>query len=305
MGYIYCITNTITNKVYIGKSIREPKERVDEHFKDWELLNTDTKLTRAILKYGREVWTWKLVEECNDNILSEREKYWISVYDSYRNGYNSTLGGDGNQRYIFNKEDIYNKYINGISAKEIASEYGCHYHYIHEVLREFGVDTSERQGKSKPIACFDRNMNLIDIFNTKKEIQDYLVPYGYGNSLGNVAHFISKACETGKLTYKRYWMLITEENINTIINLCRCGINEYNNTKRIADDNTYYKACINNSTVYFKQFQSLAKLLNNGITSYSIQYKIKNAFEKNITYKGIKISECTEEEYNNSNNKID
>lgn len=227
MGYIYCITNTKTNKVYIGKSIRAPKERVEEHFKEWELLNTDTKLTRAILKYGSNVWAWKIVEECQDNILSEREKHWISVYDSYKNGYNSTLGGDGNQRYIFDREDIFNKYKMGISAKNIASEYGCHYHYIHEVLQEFGIDTSEKQGKPKPIACFDRNMSLIDIFNTKQEIQDYLIPYGYGNSLGNVAHFISKACKTGKLTYKRYWKSITKENINEIINLVRCGINEY------------------------------------------------------------------------------
>ena len=227
MGYIYCITNTETNKVYIGKSIRAPKSRIEEHFRDWELLNNDTKLTRAILKYDKSVWVWKILEECDDNILSEREKHWISVYDSYKNGYNSTLGGDGNQRYIFNKEDIYTKYKEGISVKDIASEYGCHYHYIHEILQELGVDTSDMKDKPKPIACFDRYNNLIDIFNTKQEIQDYITQYGYGNSLGNVAHFVKQACETGKLTYKRYWKLITENNIQEILNMKRCGINEY------------------------------------------------------------------------------
>lgn len=229
----------MTNKVYIGKSIRAAKERVDEHFSKWELLNTDTKLTRAILKYSSTVWEWETLEECEDGILSEREKYWISVYDSYRNGYNSTLGGDGNQRYIFDKEDILDKYKMGMSARSIALEYGCHSHYINEILREFGVDTSERKSKSKPIACFDRNMHLINIFRNKQEIQDYLIPYGYGNSLGNVAHFISKACETGKLTYKRYWVLATEENINELISMPKTGINEYCGDRSLYSYNRY------------------------------------------------------------------
>lgn len=306
MGYIYCITNTITNKVYIGKSIREPENRVAEHFKEWELFNTDTKLTRAILKYGSEAWQWKIIEQCNDDILSERERHWIKVYDSYKNGYNSTLGGDGNQRYIFNKEDIYNKYKNGVSVKDIADEYGCHRHYIHEILQEFDIDTSERKSKSKPIACFDRNMNLINVFNTKQEIQNYLMEYGYGNSLGNVAHFVSKACETGNLVYKRYWVLITEDNVDEIMILPHCGINECNNTKRTAEDNKYYKAqYINGQVVYFRKFSSLARLINTGTNKYQLQYSLKNAFESNKKYKGITITECSKDEYMKSNYKLD
>ena len=46
-------------------------------------------------KYGIEHFTIEAIEECPINILSEREKYWISEFDSYHNGYNATLGGDG------------------------------------------------------------------------------------------------------------------------------------------------------------------------------------------------------------------
>lgn len=305
MGYIYYIKNTKTEKIYIGKSLRLPEVRVSEHFSKWELMNTDTKLTRAILKYGNKVWTWGVIEECSDDILSDREVYWISVYDSYKNGYNSTLGGDGNLRYSFDKEDIVNKYKIGMSAKEISQEYGCHYHCIHEILQEFGIDTSKKQGKAKPIACFDRYKQLIDVFNNKKEIQEYLIKYGYGNSLSNVSHFISQACINGNLVYKRYWVLINSENVDDINSMSRIGINEHANINRTANDKTYYIAYIEKNIVTFKKFQSLAKMLNNGITSASIQYRLKKAFEDKKTYKGITITLCTEEEYNNTDIKLD
>jgi len=31
--------------------------------------------------------------------VNEREKYWIKFYDSYYNGYNATLGGEGRKEY--------------------------------------------------------------------------------------------------------------------------------------------------------------------------------------------------------------
>lgn len=44
-------------------------------------------------KYGSEHFHIKLIEETNNP--EERERYWIQYYDSYHNGYNATLGGDG------------------------------------------------------------------------------------------------------------------------------------------------------------------------------------------------------------------
>ena len=304
MGYIYSIISTVTNKIYIGKSIRLPEQRIKEHFTDWELLNTDTKLTRAILKYGKNNWKWEIIEECDDALLSQREAYWISKYNSYENGYNSTLGGDGCPRYEFDKQDILTRYTNGESAKSIACDYGCHYHYIHEVLWEFGVDTSLRKSNPKPIACFDKHKRFLGIFNNKVEIQNYLIKYGYGKSLGNVAHFISNACKTGKMSYNRYWVEVTEDNLNYLSKIDKDGVNEYNNVKRIAD-NTYFSACINEREVTFKKLSSLAKYLNNGISNYSLQYRLKKAFETGNKYNGISIIQITEEEYKRSNAKLD
>jgi len=50
-------------------------------------------LYKAFNKYGIENFTFEEIEQVDNSILDEREKYWIEYYDSYFNGYNSTLGG--------------------------------------------------------------------------------------------------------------------------------------------------------------------------------------------------------------------
>ena len=58
------------------------------------------------------------MEECSSHIVSEREKYWIEYYDSYRNGYNATYGGDGTQLYDYNI--LSQAYLSGKTITEIS-----------------------------------------------------------------------------------------------------------------------------------------------------------------------------------------
>ena len=44
-------------------------------------------------KYGIENFSVQQIEECDVSQLDEREIYWIRYYDTYRQGYNATLGG--------------------------------------------------------------------------------------------------------------------------------------------------------------------------------------------------------------------
>ena len=85
---IYKTTNLVNNKIYIGKQIRPNKN----------YLGSGLILKEAIKKYGRQNFKKEILETCNDKkTLSEREKYWISFYDSRNKeiGYNITAGGDG------------------------------------------------------------------------------------------------------------------------------------------------------------------------------------------------------------------
>lgn len=45
-------------------------------------------------KYGLNNFSFKIIEECSEKKLNDREIYWITFYDSYHNGYNETQGGD-------------------------------------------------------------------------------------------------------------------------------------------------------------------------------------------------------------------
>ena len=95
MGSIYIIKNLTNNKVYIGQTIQKWERRVKCHF--WEALrgDEDTKLNRAIVKYGKENFSYKLVTKCDELQLDNLEILYITVFNSFKNGYNSTEGGQG------------------------------------------------------------------------------------------------------------------------------------------------------------------------------------------------------------------
>lgn len=106
-GYIYSITNELNGKSYIGKTndlVRRWKEHCYGH-------GGTAILNRAINKYGLEHFVFDIVaqipfesiEEMND-VLKQLEIYYISLYDTYNNGYNATVGGDGISYYHHSEE---------------------------------------------------------------------------------------------------------------------------------------------------------------------------------------------------------
>ena len=96
-----------SNGIYIGKTLKKnPESRWNNGFgyikykSDGSVLHN--KMSNAVLKYGIETWNdnnfWKHeIIETNVPIkdLSKREIYWISYYNSFRFGLNSTTGGEG------------------------------------------------------------------------------------------------------------------------------------------------------------------------------------------------------------------
>lgn len=88
---IYKITNKINNKSYIGQSVFI-EERWKEHKENaWDKISP---LYEDMRKYGIKNFSFNIIEECDTDLLNEKEKYWISFYNSYLNGYNKTKGGD-------------------------------------------------------------------------------------------------------------------------------------------------------------------------------------------------------------------
>jgi group I intron endonuclease len=85
---IYAITNTTNGKQYVG-SAADLRERWRQHRSKlrWGK-HGNPKLQRAFDKYGLEVFTFQVLEECPQAQLAEREQHWIDTLDCVRHGYN-------------------------------------------------------------------------------------------------------------------------------------------------------------------------------------------------------------------------
>lgn len=102
-GIVYKAHCNITNKYYIGITIRSLEQRRTQHYN--KAFNQDSQLHfhRALRKYGREAFEWSVIDEVQVNgkeslieCLKVLEVKYVKMYDSYHNGYNSTKGGDSN-----------------------------------------------------------------------------------------------------------------------------------------------------------------------------------------------------------------
>lgn len=97
MQGIYKITNKISGHAYVGQS-NNIERRFWQHVKYAESLNEEynNALYAAMRTYGTDKFIFEVLEEVtNEEELNAREIYWIAYYDTYKNGYNETLGGDG------------------------------------------------------------------------------------------------------------------------------------------------------------------------------------------------------------------
>lgn len=123
-GSIYIIRNTINNNVYIGQTTMTVHERFMVHMKpSTEKKRRNYKLYSAVAKYGRDKFYVETIESGIPlDLLNQKEIEYISMYDSFRNGYNSTKGGDGRIiNKIDNEDDLLRMAHDGMNTKEIAS----------------------------------------------------------------------------------------------------------------------------------------------------------------------------------------
>jgi group I intron endonuclease len=97
--YIYCITNLITNKKYIGKTV-DPKRRWKMH---QNCVGGCTALHNSIKKYGKENFAFEIIEKYESEIDAYKNEAIVinKLNTKIPNGYNITDGGIG---FVGNKK---------------------------------------------------------------------------------------------------------------------------------------------------------------------------------------------------------
>ena len=273
-GYIYKIINKVNGKMYIGQTINFQK-RIKDHFKDLEEgKHHSVKLQRAYDKYGKDnfYYEYKLVEIDSHDDLLRLEMEEIDKCDSYNNGYNMTLGGDGNRlnislddricvyyickQYsgIFRKTALYFKVdpscIHDIANNKLYSKYPKNEDRINILIKEIGIK--------------EENLNENYVDHTKKKLSKddclYILCILHCNPDGNYVKPLAEIFNIHNkgiarlrdgVTYKEYRAIyeqLTEEEKTKISNI---GLKKYrveevkNNRMRRNKKNTLTQEQVN------------------------------------------------------------
>lgn len=90
---IYKITNIKNQMCYVGQA-KDMRKRLNEHLKKGLGIDTPqgNKLYQAMLEDGIDSFTFELLEECSEEELNSKERYYIELYNSIDYGYNSQSG---------------------------------------------------------------------------------------------------------------------------------------------------------------------------------------------------------------------
>lgn len=210
MGYIYCITNLINGKQYIGKTTYSVTKRFQEHCQDSKKERCEKRpLYDAMNKYGIENFIVEQLYECDNEELNSYEIQYIEKYNTYSNGYNATKGGDG--KILFDYKLILKLYQEGISMVEVASKVKCSVDTVSKVIHINNIPLNKIiAGNCKnPVSVkqFDLNDNFIRQWDSIADAAHWLVDNGYAKTYnGGVRQKIS-LCVKGKLktAYKFIW----------------------------------------------------------------------------------------------------
>ena len=169
MGFIYKIQNIINDKCYIGQTGRNPDTRWKEHL--YGSQTADNLLYRAMRKYGIENFIFSVIEECDDVDMDSEEQYWIAYYDSYNNGYNLTLGGEGG--HTVNYDAIVNEFTKTGTIKETARNLGVNTGTVRSVVRKCGCTTLP-EPEAKNIEMIDpKTLTVIKEFSSINSAATY------------------------------------------------------------------------------------------------------------------------------------
>ncbi len=204
MAYIYQITNDVNQKIYIGKTENSIEKRFKEHCWDASRERNEKRpLYNAMRKYGVEHFHIELIEETDNP--EEREIYWIEKKQSFKNGYNATIGGDG-RKYI-DYDLVVKTYQDLQNIKLVAKQLNHDESTISKILKEKNIDIKSsiewmRENRGKKVGQYDLNDNFIQSFDSRGLASKYLIDNHYTTSVAidAVAGRIGQVCNGKRKT---------------------------------------------------------------------------------------------------------
>lgn len=78
--FIYKITNTVNNKMYIGQTIRQIEQRFKRHINDAVNNNLNTHFARAIRKYEQDKFVIEQIDVANSQDELNKKEFIIDNF---------------------------------------------------------------------------------------------------------------------------------------------------------------------------------------------------------------------------------
>lgn len=215
MAIIYVITNEKNGKQYVGATRQSIEKRWKIHEHD---MNRDRcrhrQLYSAMREYGKDNFSIKEIETVRDDERFDREKYWIGKLNTYRNGYNETVGGSGTE--ILDKalnRIIEESYRRNGDIKNTAKDIGLDTATIKRSLLISGnkIKTSKEimvERKAIPVEMLSVEGEHQMTFESINAAAKYIVKCGYLNgNTGTARQHIREVCagKKRKTAAKHKW----------------------------------------------------------------------------------------------------
>lgn len=216
MATIYKIWNDINDMLYIGKTLLDVQIRWREHIHSARRPHPTMHIHRAMKKYGIEHFHIEVIEETDSP--DEREQYWICYYDTYRKGYNSTLGGEGAPKFDYNQAAFL--YEACADLQVVADTLGCSYQHAGRMLHSYPCKTSGSQTMKnrygKPVNMYSPDGDFVRNFESLRAAASFVAPHIIPD---NAVSSIRAACNGGQKTaYGYQWKFAGVSSRTT-----RCG----------------------------------------------------------------------------------
>lgn len=201
-GTLYRIFNTINGKSYIGKTYNSIYVRLKNHLNCFD----DRPLYRAFRKYGTDYFSMEILGEFPEGELETQEELAIKQYNSYLNGYNATIGGDGKRYLVLPEQEIVKAYsIDNQSINNIAKYYNVDWHSIERVLLSSGIPIESNIERVRRIARKIRIIDIDKVFDNTYECAQFLIDSDIVISdIKTIQKSISRVCSGDRKTYKGF-----------------------------------------------------------------------------------------------------
>lgn len=196
--------------MYVGATCFDLEKRWKEHVCDSKRDRCCNRpLYHAMNLYGIDKFHISIIEECTEDVLYERERFWINKFNSFSDGYNATFGGVGKPEVDY--QEVVDTYMEYQSEDMTAQILGIDQDTVRTALRDKNVKILShgevlRKRYQRGIIMKSLTGEVLKTFESSYEAASYIAEqYGAKAFHSAIRHIVEVCRGKRKTAYKYRW----------------------------------------------------------------------------------------------------